>query len=170
MSIEGQGRGRNRALDCSRPADAFQSALGDLLEARHGQNEDFAVAHAAGAGDLCNAVDYFLCAGVIDPGFDLDFGQEGQRVLGLAVLFEIILLAAVALYLADGESFERCTLYRSSISARPWIRNVAGINSHIAETFNSASRSWTWRDSAGCDTCSAAAARETLPRSATATK
>ena len=45
--------------------------------------------------------------GVVDPHLDLDFGEEGERILAVAVAIEIVLLPAIALHLADRAGLER---------------------------------------------------------------
>src|SRR5262245_44319174 len=64
-------------------------------------DEDLAVADAAGAGGADDVVGHFFRARILDPDADLDLGQERQAVFAAGVTVEVALLAAIALGLAD---------------------------------------------------------------------
>ncbi len=69
-----------------------------------GQDEDLAVAHAAGAGDFDDLADDLLETGVVDPEVDLHLGQKGERVFAALILVEIALLSAVAFDFANADT------------------------------------------------------------------
>ena len=117
------GREKRRAesglwLSSNLPLSAFRSPL--LLDFDHPlanfgwHNKDFAVAHTAGASHLDDLADDLFHAGVIDPQADFNLRQKRLRVLAAGVLVEVILLTAVAFYLADADRFERARFKPSS--------------------------------------------------------
>ena len=94
-------RNRSQALWCTR------------------QDENLAIAHATGAGDLDDLANDLFPAAVVNPQSDLYLGQEGQRVFAVAILVEIAFLPAVAFDLANAAGFERRTVQASrTFSAR----------------------------------------------------
>ena len=71
------------------------------------QDEDLAVAHAAGPSDLDDLTDDFVDAGVIDPERDFHLGKKRQSVFRVGILVQIALLPAVTLHLAHAERLQR---------------------------------------------------------------
>ncbi len=100
------GSGRRLWMSAKRSAAVAGRDIDGAERAEDGQDEDLAVTHAAGAGDFDHFADDFLQAGVIDPKGDFDLGEEGERILGGAVLAEIAFLPPVAFHLADAECFD----------------------------------------------------------------
>src|SRR5687768_1467116 len=78
-----------------------------LVKARYRQDENFAVAHSASAGDLRNAVNHLGGSRVVHPSLDFYLGQEGEGVFRVAVFRQVALLAAVTFHFADGKGFDR---------------------------------------------------------------
>ena len=83
----------------SRPAFAGADADG-LLD---GEDEDLAVADAAGARGGLDRLDDALDQIVLDHHLDLHLGQEVDDIFGAAIELGMALLAAEALDLGDGD-------------------------------------------------------------------
>ena len=64
-------------------------------------DEDLAVADAAGAGGVLDRLDDILGETVLDHHFDLHLGQEVDHIFGAAIELGMALLPAEALDLAD---------------------------------------------------------------------
>lgn len=96
----------------------------DLLFGRgRGEDHDLAVTHAAGAGDLDNATDRLVDAGVVDPKIDFHLGQKSEAEFAFAVLVEIILLTAEPFDLTH-----RASLQRSPLEAFEHLFSQVGTN------------------------------------------
>src|SRR5262245_54064876 len=91
---------RARALQSS----DISLAGADAHSAVDAVDEDLAVADLAGLGGSYDGLDDFADLVSRDGRFDLDLGQEADRVFGAAIDFGVALLTPVSFDLGDGHS------------------------------------------------------------------
>ena len=84
-----------------------QSQVQNGQSFRGGHDEDFPVAHPAGAGGGRDSVDDLINPAIVDPQLDFDLGQKSQRVLAVTILVEVALLPSKTLDLANRAGLDR---------------------------------------------------------------